>query len=145
MADAGAQGAASNGAKDAETRDPLAFVDQLEAVFAVLIAKARTDEAFAERLAQAVADPQTLRTSARARRDWAREAPDMDPRAVLEAAGEEALRAQLAQHTRRALYALVKAQGLQPVGASKLNKSQLISHILRAVQGADRLRGVFDY
>ncbi len=142
MADATAGGAGASGDGD----DGAPFVDRLEAVFAAVIAKARSDHAFARQLAAAAGDPERFADAARARQqtNWAAEAPDLDPSAIVASQGEEALRAALKPLTKRALYALVKARAINPAGASKFNKVQLTEHIVRSVGRRDTAT-VFDY
>lgn len=125
--------------------DDVGFVDRLEAVFSAVIAKARSDPAFARALAAAAGDPTAFAAAARRQRtDWTATAPDLDPQALMSAEGEEALRAALKPLTKRALYALVKARAINPVGASKYGKLQLIEHIIRSLRRG-RDVAVFDY
>src|SRR5262245_25611957 len=89
------------------------FADTLEAVFAAVVAKARTDRGFARQLAKAVGDPEKLAKAAKRTRDWKAEAPDLDPK-ELAAGGADVLRKALAPLTHRELYALVRVHDLQP-------------------------------
>ncbi len=146
MAHADTHKKASEGAGEGADTDAPGFVDRLEAVFAAVITKARADPAFARQLATAAGDPTRFAAAARATRrtDWAAEAPDLNPAAMLAAEGEEALRAALKPLTKRALYALVKSRALNPAGASAFNKLQLVEHIIRSVRRRSDAP-VFDY
>jgi hypothetical protein len=117
------------------------FPDALEAAFAVVVAKARRDQAFARQLAKAL-DGALTEGAASAK---AVEAPDLDPRGLLARDGAEGLRAALAPLDRKALLALIRARDLSPAGASKLNKAQLIEHVLLAAKPARGGKRVFDY
>lgn len=129
-----------------DEEDSDGFADTLEAVFAAVVAKARTDKSFARQLAKAVGDPDKLAKAAKKTRDWKSEAPDMDPRALVEAAGPDGLRKALSSLTHRQLYALVRVHDLKPAHTAKLNKTQLIEHILRVVAKAtEPAKRVFDY
>ena len=122
------------------------FVSILEAVLAAVVAKARTDKAFARQLAKAVADPRKLRAAAQRARDWTAEVPEIDPRALFEAKGAEELRVELRPLTRRQVYALVRVYDLAPAHTSRLNKTQLIEHIVRALgRVREPAKRVFDY
>jgi hypothetical protein len=119
--------------------------DVLEAVFAAVVAKARTDRSFARQLAKAVGDPSKLAKAAKRARDWKAEAPALDPRA-LAADGADAMRKALAPFTHRQLYALVRVHSLSPAHTGKLNKTQLIEHILRVTtREKEPAKRVFDY
>jgi hypothetical protein len=122
------------------------FIDVLEAVFAAVVAKARTDRAFARQLAKAVAEPGKLAAAARRAPDWREEAPDLDLAALFEAKGADAARRVLRPLTRRQLYALVRARNLSPSQTSRLNKAQLIEHIARTLaRSRTPAKRVFDY
>jgi hypothetical protein len=119
--------------------------DVLEAVFAAVVEKARTDRGFARQLAKAVGDPAKLAKAAKRARDWNAEAPALDPRA-LAGQGADAARKALAPLTNRQLYALVRVHNLSPAHTGKLNKTQLIEHILRVTtREKEPAKRVFDY
>jgi hypothetical protein len=108
------------------------LIAALEALFAAVTAKARTDPAFARQLAQALGDHAKLAAAGTSRNRNA-DLPDLDPGAVLKAQGSEGLRRALAALGRRELTALVRARDLAPEHTSKLNKTQLIEHIVRVL------------
>ena len=121
------------------------FADVLEALFAAVVAKARTDRTFARQLAKAVGDPAKLGAAARKRRDPAADAPQIDLANVFAAKGAEGVRAALRPHTRREIYSLVRVHDLKPANTSKLNKTQLIEHAVRALSPETERKRVFDY
>lgn len=130
--------------KDAENGDP--FVDTLEALFAAVVDKARTDKAFARKLARAVGDPAKLARAAKRTTDWRAEAPDVDVPGVFKAEGADGVRRALRPLTQRQIYALVRLNDLNPARTSKLNKTQIIEHAVRALtRETTPAKRVFDY
>ena len=118
----------------------------LEALFAVVTEKARTDRNFARQLAKAVGEPAKLAAAAKRRRDIASEAPDIDVPALYDKEGAEGVRATLRPLTQRQIYALVRVHRLKPANTSKLNKTQLIEHAVRALsRESEPRKRVFDY
>jgi hypothetical protein len=122
------------------------FADALEALFATVVAKARTDRAFARQLAKSVGNPAKLAQAAKRSRDIAAEAPDVDVPAIFADKGAEGLRSALRPLTQRQIYALIRVHKLNPANTSKLNKTQLIEHAVRCLtREKEPRKRVFDY
>lgn len=122
------------------------FIADLESVFAAVLAEARANPTFARKLATGVVRGRTLKSSAKARTDWTAEAPNIDLRRILKNEGEESVRKALRKPSQRAVYAWLKSSGLNARNASKMNKTQLIEHVIRMLKkeaGMDERR--FDY
>lgn len=112
---------------------------RLTRLFAAIRKEARANPSFADALAKALgvevdAPSQTQRER-------------FDPTVVYAEEGEAGLRAALADMTKPALYALVRAGDLEPRGASSFNRARLIEHVVSVVRrrAAPRRRSVFDY
>ena len=114
--------------------DAVEFIDSLEAIMAVVIDKARTDEAFRKNLARAVLNPQKFKGKAKRTLDYASVAPDIDAESVFKDQGAEGLRKTLGALTHKKIYALVRSKGINPRGTSSMNKGQLIEHVIRTVR-----------
>jgi hypothetical protein len=110
------------------------FISDLEAVFAAVLAEARSNPSFARKIAASVGRGRSLKSSAKARTDWTAEAPGADLRKLLKAEGEESVRKTLRGLSQRAVYAWLKASGLNARNASKMNKTQLIEHVIRVLK-----------
>lgn len=122
------------------------FVSQLEALFGAVLDKAKGDPAFAKKIAHAVVDPEKFSRRALYATDWRSEAPNIDVAAVYDEYGADGLRMELRGLKRRQIYALVRARDLNPARTSNLNKTQLIEHIVRTVQGESTpVKSIFDY
>lgn len=122
------------------------FLSDLESIFAAVLAEAHANPAFARKLANAVVRGRTLKASAKTRVDWSAEAPGTDFRKKFKADGEEGLRKTLRAHSQRQVYAWLKSSGLNARNASKMNKSQLMEHVVRVLKkesGIEEKR--FDY
>lgn len=114
--------------------DTIEFVESLEAVMAVVIDKARTDDAFRKNLARAVLNPEKFKRKARHALDYASIAPEIDVMSVFKENGAEGLRKTLGALTQKKIYALVRAEGINPRRTSRMNKGQLIEHVIRTVR-----------
>jgi len=122
------------------------FVDTLEALLGAVVDKARTDKAFARKLARAVGDPGKLARAAKRRTDWRTEAPDVDVPSIFAKSGAEGVRSALRPLTQRQIYALVRLHDLKPARTSKFNKTQIIEHAVRALEPSKAAsKRVFDY
>ncbi len=127
-------------------KDEPEFIAQLEAVFGVVVDKAKRDRAFAKQLAGAVGSPAKFAETAKDTTNWEWEAPDVDVEALMKEQGASAVRDGLRDYTRREIYALVRVKNLNPARTSSLNKTQLIDHVVRTLEReAEPYKSVFDY
>ncbi len=127
-------------------KDDPEFIAQLEAVFGVVVDKARRDRAFAKQLAGAVGNPGKFAEAAKDTTNWDWEAPEVDVEALMAEQGANGVRSALRDFTRREIYALVRVKELNAARTSSLNKTQLIEHVVRTLEReAEPYKSVFDY
>lgn len=128
------------------------FADRLDAVLRVHDSRRDVDEEALAALAALEEEPAPASTPAPpapapAKKQKPAAAPALNPVAILQRGGEDALEEALISHNREALLALVAEHNLDPGGeAGAFSREDLQAHVVaQAKKRAERDRKLFDY